>query len=187
MQRFTISPRLHSRLGLIETTAPNEPSNSLDDGGKALADADAQADEGAAPAAPLQLAHGRQREPRSRGAVRMAGFRRPRGRRLARCRVVDRGIRSSGTASRRARADGTTPGGSRQFSLARSTRSPSTTHARSAGEVRAALEAAGTPIGAYDLMIGGQALRRRLTLVTTDVGEFARIAGLAWRDWASQR
>ncbi len=59
--------------------------------------------------------------------------------------------------------------------------------ARSAGEVRAALEAAGTPIGAYDLLIAGQALRRRLTLVTADVREFARVAGLAWRDWASQR
>ena len=59
--------------------------------------------------------------------------------------------------------------------------------ARSAGEVRAALEAAGKPIGANDLLIAGQALRRRLTLVTADVREFARVAGLAWRDWASQR
>jgi tRNA(fMet)-specific endonuclease VapC len=59
--------------------------------------------------------------------------------------------------------------------------------ARIAGEVRATLEAAGTPIGAYDLLIAGQALRRRLTLITADVREFARVAGLAWRDWASQR
>jgi tRNA(fMet)-specific endonuclease VapC len=59
--------------------------------------------------------------------------------------------------------------------------------ARSAGEVRAALEAAGTPFRAYDVLIAGQALRRRLTLVTADVREFARVAGLAWRDWASQR
>ncbi len=59
--------------------------------------------------------------------------------------------------------------------------------ARSAGAVRAALEAAGTPIGAYDVLVAGQALRRRLTLVTADVGEFARVAGLAWRHWASQR
>lgn len=59
--------------------------------------------------------------------------------------------------------------------------------ARVAGEVRAALEAAGTPIGAYDVLIAGQALRRRLTLVTAGVREFARVAGLAWRDWASQR
>lgn len=59
--------------------------------------------------------------------------------------------------------------------------------ARIAGEVRATLEAAGTPIGAYDLLIAGQALRRRLTLVTADVREFARVRGLAWKDWASQR
>lgn len=59
--------------------------------------------------------------------------------------------------------------------------------ARIAGEVRATLEAAGTPIGAYDLLIAGQALRRRLTLVTADVREFARVAGLTWRDWASPR
>ena len=59
--------------------------------------------------------------------------------------------------------------------------------ARSAGEVRAALETAGTPIGAYDVLIAGQALRRRLTLVTADVREFGRVAGLAWRDWVSQR
>jgi len=59
--------------------------------------------------------------------------------------------------------------------------------ARVASEVRAALEAAGTPIGAYDVLIAGQALRRRLTLVTADVREFARVRGLPWRDWASQR
>jgi len=40
---------------------------------------------------------------------------------------------------------------------------------------------------AYDLLIDGQALRRRLTLVTADVGEFARVRGLAWRDWAAPR
>lgn len=58
--------------------------------------------------------------------------------------------------------------------------------ARAAGEVRAALETAGTPIGAYDVLIAGQALRRRVTLVTANVSEFARVTGLTWEDWAAQ-
>jgi tRNA(fMet)-specific endonuclease VapC len=52
-----------------------------------------------------------------------------------------------------------------------------------AGAVRAALEKAGKPIGAYDLLIAGQALRHNLILVTANVSEFARIKGLAWQDW----
>lgn len=57
--------------------------------------------------------------------------------------------------------------------------------ARVAGGIRATLEAAGTPIGAYDLLIAGQALRRKATLVTANISEFARIAGLVWEDWAA--
>jgi tRNA(fMet)-specific endonuclease VapC len=56
--------------------------------------------------------------------------------------------------------------------------------ARAAGVIRASLELRGTPIGAYDLLIGGQALRRDMTLVTANVKEFRRIAGLQWEDWA---
>lgn len=56
--------------------------------------------------------------------------------------------------------------------------------ARVAGEVRAALEAAGKPIGAYDVLMAGQALRHQLTLVTANVSEFSRVKGLAWQDWA---
>lgn len=56
--------------------------------------------------------------------------------------------------------------------------------ARIAGSVRAALEAVGRPIGAYDLLMAGQALRHRVTLVTTNVSEFSRVKGLAWQDWA---
>lgn len=56
--------------------------------------------------------------------------------------------------------------------------------ARVAGEIRAALEASGKPIGAYDLLIAGQALSRRLTLVTANVAEFSRVQGLSWQDWA---
>jgi tRNA(fMet)-specific endonuclease VapC len=56
--------------------------------------------------------------------------------------------------------------------------------ARIAGRVRASLEATGKPIGAYDLLIAGQALRHELTLVTANVREFSRVKGLAWEDWA---
>jgi tRNA(fMet)-specific endonuclease VapC len=56
--------------------------------------------------------------------------------------------------------------------------------AKAAGRIRAAIEAAGKPIGPYDVLIAGQALRRQLTLVTANVREFARIKGLLWEDWA---
>jgi tRNA(fMet)-specific endonuclease VapC len=56
--------------------------------------------------------------------------------------------------------------------------------ARAAGKIRAALEAAGKPIGAYDLLIAGQALRHQITLVTANSREFRRIKGLLWEDWA---
>ncbi len=56
--------------------------------------------------------------------------------------------------------------------------------ARVAGTVRATLETPGQPLGAYDLLIAGQALRHRATLVTANVREFSRVKGLAWKDWA---
>jgi tRNA(fMet)-specific endonuclease VapC len=55
---------------------------------------------------------------------------------------------------------------------------------RVAGSVRAALESVGKPIGAYDLLMAGQALRHGLTLVTANVSEFSRVKGLSWQDWA---
>jgi tRNA(fMet)-specific endonuclease VapC len=55
---------------------------------------------------------------------------------------------------------------------------------RAAGSIRAALEAAGRPIGAYDYLIAGQAVARQLTLVTANVSEFSRVKGLSWQDWA---
>ena len=58
--------------------------------------------------------------------------------------------------------------------------------ARVAGSVRAALQASGTPIGAYDLLIAGQAMARQLVLVTANVSEFSRVKGLSWQDWAKQ-
>lgn len=57
--------------------------------------------------------------------------------------------------------------------------------AREAGTVRAELEVAGIPVGAYDVLIAGQARRRSATLVTSNVGEFDRVAGLKWEDWAT--
>ena len=56
--------------------------------------------------------------------------------------------------------------------------------AKAAGKVRAEIEAAGRPIGAYDLLIAGQALRHKMTLVTANTKEFQRVPGLAFEDWA---
>ncbi len=55
--------------------------------------------------------------------------------------------------------------------------------ARCAGEIRAALAADGKPIGPYDVLIAGQAFARGLVLVTHNVGEFERVAGLHIEDW----
>ena len=55
--------------------------------------------------------------------------------------------------------------------------------ARLAGQARAAMRVAGTPIGPYDVLIAGQALARDLTLVTHNVREFQRVAGLKMEDW----
>ncbi len=56
--------------------------------------------------------------------------------------------------------------------------------ARTAGLIRALLETSGKPIGAYDLLIAGQALLRKMTLVTANISEFSRVKGLVWQDWA---
>ncbi|QIE24571.1 type II toxin-antitoxin system VapC family toxin [Caballeronia sp. SBC2] len=54
---------------------------------------------------------------------------------------------------------------------------------RRAGEARAQLASAGTPIGPYDVLIAGQALARSLTLVTHNMREFQRVSGLSVEDW----
>lgn len=54
-----------------------------------------------------------------------------------------------------------------------------------AGKVRAELQAAGTPIGPFDVLIAGQALCRGLTLVTANTREFVRVQGLAVEDWSA--
>jgi tRNA(fMet)-specific endonuclease VapC len=58
--------------------------------------------------------------------------------------------------------------------------------AATAGDLRASLEAAGTPIGPYDLLIAAQALRNDATLVTTNAAEFARVPSLRWQNWAGK-
>ena len=59
--------------------------------------------------------------------------------------------------------------------------------ARAAGTVRAELQAVGRPVGAYDVLLAGQARRRGATLVTSNTKELARVQGLKWEDWASRR
>ncbi len=54
------------------------------------------------------------------------------------------------------------------------------------GKIRAQLEAAGSPIGPYDLLIAAQALSRDLTLVTSNVREFRRVAGLRVESWTQE-
>ncbi|HEX8044515.1 type II toxin-antitoxin system VapC family toxin [Rhizobium sp.] len=55
--------------------------------------------------------------------------------------------------------------------------------ARKAGEIRAALAILGTPIGAYDVLIAGQAVARDLILITHNVREFQRVENLRFEDW----
>ncbi len=52
-----------------------------------------------------------------------------------------------------------------------------------AGQVRAQLDVAGTPIGSNDLLIAAIALSNDLTLVTHNTREFGRINGLRYEDW----
>jgi tRNA(fMet)-specific endonuclease VapC len=54
--------------------------------------------------------------------------------------------------------------------------------ARISGEIRAAMELVGRPIGLYDLLIAGRALRHEMIFVTANVGEFGRIKNLQRED-----
>ena len=56
--------------------------------------------------------------------------------------------------------------------------------AEAAGNVRGTLAGAGQPIGPYDVLIAGQAIRRNATLVTANEKEFRRVPGLNWENWA---
>jgi tRNA(fMet)-specific endonuclease VapC len=52
-----------------------------------------------------------------------------------------------------------------------------------AGQIRAKLANAGTPIGSYDLQIAAIALVNNLALVTHNRREFERVDGLQLEDW----
>ncbi|MGF1455631.1 MAG: type II toxin-antitoxin system VapC family toxin [Alphaproteobacteria bacterium] len=56
--------------------------------------------------------------------------------------------------------------------------------AAEAGQIRADLDKAGTPIGPYDLLIAAQARRRAATVVTINRREFDRIPSLKVTDWS---
>jgi tRNA(fMet)-specific endonuclease VapC len=53
--------------------------------------------------------------------------------------------------------------------------------------MRAELEQAGTPIGANDVLLAGQARRLAARLVSSEVREFERVAGLRREDWAAPK
>jgi tRNA(fMet)-specific endonuclease VapC len=52
-----------------------------------------------------------------------------------------------------------------------------------AARIRAELEAAGTPIGPHDTLIAATAMRYQSVLVTRNVSEFSRVAGLQCLNW----
>tara|TARA_R110001583_G_scaffold189523_1_gene352591 strand:- start:554 stop:958 length:405 start_codon:yes stop_codon:yes gene_type:complete len=53
------------------------------------------------------------------------------------------------------------------------------------GDIRSTLEREGQTIGPYDLMIAGHARSEGLTLVTNNVKEFNRVAGLRVVNWVN--
>ena len=58
---------------------------------------------------------------------------------------------------------------------------PAATHF---GQIKAELSKLGTPIGPYDTMIAGHARSLGLILVTNNIKEFGRVAGLRLENWA---
>ncbi len=55
--------------------------------------------------------------------------------------------------------------------------------AEKCGEIRAALERVGTPIGPYDLIIAATAIVKDVTLVTHNIKEFSRVKTIKLEDW----
>lgn len=51
------------------------------------------------------------------------------------------------------------------------------------GDIRASLERAGRPAGAYDMLIGGHARSEGLVVVTNNRREFERMPGLNVENW----
>ncbi|MFZ4690377.1 MAG: type II toxin-antitoxin system tRNA(fMet)-specific endonuclease VapC [Polymorphobacter sp.] len=55
--------------------------------------------------------------------------------------------------------------------------------AQHAADIKNALERQGQVIGGYDLLIAGHARSQGLAIVTGNLGEFKRVAGLVCEDW----
>jgi tRNA(fMet)-specific endonuclease VapC len=55
--------------------------------------------------------------------------------------------------------------------------------ALAAATIRVQLEKQGSPIGSMDILIAGIAISLKATLVTHNVNEFSRVAGLTIADW----
>ena len=53
------------------------------------------------------------------------------------------------------------------------------------GRLRAALAAADTPVGPYDIQIAAQGVSRGLTVITHNIGEFSRVPNLKVEDWVT--
>lgn len=52
-----------------------------------------------------------------------------------------------------------------------------------AGRLRAYLMQQGSPIGPYDIQIAAQGVRKNLTVVTHNTGEFSRVPDIRLEDW----
>ena len=55
--------------------------------------------------------------------------------------------------------------------------------AKQTAQIRSFLKRAGTPIGAYDVLIAATAIVHKLILVTANVREFERIPNLQIQNW----
>lgn len=55
--------------------------------------------------------------------------------------------------------------------------------AEHAADIRAYLQRAGTPIGAYDTLISGHARSQGLVVMTGNLSDFRRVPGLRSEDW----
>jgi tRNA(fMet)-specific endonuclease VapC len=60
-----------------------------------------------------------------------------------------------------------------------------TEEAEQAAQIRSSLKMAGTPIGAYDVLIAATALTHNHIIVTSNVREFQRVPNLKIENWRS--
>ncbi|WP_224958227.1 type II toxin-antitoxin system tRNA(fMet)-specific endonuclease VapC [Geomonas subterranea] len=58
--------------------------------------------------------------------------------------------------------------------------------ARAYGDIRAALEKGGTPIGSMDLLIAAHAVSLGIPLVTNNTREFSRVPSITLVDWTKE-